>query len=143
MAQDDSLGSASWIGAGAYEAGGDFDQRATTFLATVKWDALASISSGLRDGIPCHFTDKFSIGHFNMVRRIVFDDGVSWVARVRMPELGAVFGERELLSVASTLRVEVASMKFIKYVSAFGYFRLSGDEVILTVLKEPRPPSPF
>jgi len=124
MAEDtaDALGSASWIGSDAYEIGGEFDQRATTFLAAVKWDVLTSISSGLRNGIPCHVTDKYSIGHFNMVHRIVFADGISWVARVRLPELGAVFGDRELLSVASTLRVEVASMKFLRYVRSVREF---------------------
>jgi len=49
-------------------------------------------------------------------------DGISWVARVRLPELGAFFGDRELLSVASTLRVEVASMKFLRYVRSVREF---------------------
>ncbi|KAK5992196.1 Found in mitochondrial proteome protein 29 [Cladobotryum mycophilum] len=49
-----------------------------------------------------------------MVRRIVFDAGVSWVARVRLPHIESVFGDRELLDVASILKVEVASMKFLK-----------------------------
>lgn len=49
-----------------------------------------------------------------MVRRIVFTDGISWVARVRLPQLKAVFGDGEVLDVASTLKVEIASMKFLK-----------------------------
>ncbi|KAH8745123.1 hypothetical protein F5883DRAFT_268911 [Diaporthe sp. PMI_573] len=110
----DFLGSASWIGANAYEPGGEFHERATEFLAAVKWDALTSISSGLRSGIPCNFGENFSIGHFNMVRRIVFADGISWVARVRLPQLNTVFGDREVLDVASTLKVEIASMEFLK-----------------------------
>ncbi len=108
------LGSSSWIAADMYEPGGEFHERATKFLATVKWDLLVSISSGLRNGIPCSFEEKFSIGHFNMVRRIVFADGISWVARLRLPELKAVFGDREVLDVASSLKVEMASMKFLK-----------------------------
>lgn len=116
----DFLGSASWIGANAYEPGGEFHERATEFLAAVKWDALTSISSGLRSGIPCNFGENFSIGHFNMVRRIVFADGISWVARVRLPQLNTVFGDREVLDVASTLKVEIASMEFLKYVAS-GY----------------------
>ncbi|KAJ5832465.1 hypothetical protein N7474_000776 [Penicillium riverlandense] len=75
------LGSASWIGADEYEPGGEFHERATTFLETVKWEVLASISSRLRNGVPCEFSETYSIGHFNMVRRIAFADGVSWVAR--------------------------------------------------------------
>lgn len=111
----DSLGSASWIGADAYEPGGEFHERATKFLTAVNWDVLASISSRLRDGIPCKVGDRFSIGHFNMVRRIVFADGVSWVARVKLPQLEVGSVDRERFDqVASILEVEVASMKFLK-----------------------------
>ncbi|KAF1959800.1 hypothetical protein CC80DRAFT_545233 [Byssothecium circinans] len=47
-----------------------------------------------------------------MVRRVVFADGISWVARVRLPPLNAL--DHELLDVASILKVEIASMKFLK-----------------------------
>jgi hypothetical protein len=103
------LGSASWNGADAYKIGDELYERATAFFAAVKWDVLASISSSLRNGIPCEFGEKFSIGHFNMVQRIVFADGISWVARLRLPLLKAVFGVREALDNASTLKVEIAS----------------------------------
>ncbi|EXJ80739.1 hypothetical protein A1O3_07023 [Capronia epimyces CBS 606.96] len=108
------LGSASWDGSDAYEAGGAFHHRATAFFAAVKWDQLVSRCSRLHGGIPCSLGEKFSIGHFNMVRRIVFEDGTSWVARLRLPRLGAVLGDREMLDEARTLQVEVASMKFLK-----------------------------
>ena len=110
------LGSASWDGADAYDVGGEFYERAIAFFAAVKWDVLASLSSSLRNGISCHFGERFSIGHFNMVRQIVFADGISWVARLRLPPLKAVFGDREALNNASILKVEVASMKFLKCV---------------------------
>ncbi|PVH70379.1 hypothetical protein DL98DRAFT_661210 [Cadophora sp. DSE1049] len=108
------LGSASWNGAADYKTGDEFHERATAFFAAVKWDVLASLSSSLRNGIPCEFGEKFSIGHFNMVRRIVFEDGISWVARLRLPLLKAVFGGREALDRASSLKIEIASMKFFK-----------------------------
>ncbi|KAI9761634.1 MAG: hypothetical protein M4579_000868 [Chaenotheca gracillima] len=108
------LASASWVGADGYEVGGQFHERATSFFAAVKWDVLVSLSSSFRNGISCEIGEKFSIGHFNMVRQIVFADGVRWVARVRLPKMEAVFGERELLEDANILRVEVASMKFLK-----------------------------
>jgi hypothetical protein len=110
------LGSASWIGADAYEIGGELHERAIAFLAAVKWDVLASLSSSLRDGIPCKFGKKFSIGHFNVVKHIIFEDRINWVARLRLPPLKAVFGGREALDIASTLKVEIASMNFFKYV---------------------------
>ncbi|KAH9211764.1 hypothetical protein DL95DRAFT_525548 [Leptodontidium sp. 2 PMI_412] len=108
------LGSASWNGAADYKTGDELHERAIAFFAAVKWDVLASLSSSLRNGIPCEFGEKFSIGHFNMVRRIVFEDGISWVARLRLPLLKAVFGDREALDPASSLKVEIASMKFFK-----------------------------
>jgi hypothetical protein len=111
------LGSASWVGADAYESGDEFHARATTFLATVQWDVLASISSRLRNGVPCDFSDKYSIGHFNMVRRITFADGVSWIARLRLPQLKAV-SDSEVLDVASILKVVIAGMKFLRYVAS-------------------------
>lgn len=116
MADQDStghLGSASWSEANKYEPGGEFHERATTFLPTVNWDVLSSISSRLRNGVPCKFTGAYSIGHFNMVRHIVFADGVDWVARVRLPEL-SLFGNREDLDMASILKVEIASMNFFR-----------------------------
>ncbi|KAJ4528071.1 hypothetical protein HRR83_000822 [Exophiala dermatitidis] len=108
------LGSTSWDGADAYETGDEFHQRATAFFAAVKWDQLVSLSSRLRGGIPCTLGEKFSIGHFNMVRRILFEDGISWVARLRLPRLGTAVGDRDTLDEARTLKVEVASMNFLQ-----------------------------
>ena len=76
------LGSDPWIGADATEPDDEFHQRASMFIAAVNWDALLSLSSRLRHGISCKISDKFSIGHFNMLRRIIFDDQVSWIARL-------------------------------------------------------------
>jgi hypothetical protein len=109
-----ALGSTSWDGADAYEVGGELHGRATAFFATVKWNRLVSLSSKLRNDIPCSLGEKFSISHFNMVRRIVFADGVSWVARLRLPRLGVILGDGEALDDARILKVEVASMKFLK-----------------------------
>ncbi|KAL7928021.1 hypothetical protein V8C35DRAFT_285584 [Trichoderma chlorosporum] len=109
-----ALGSDSWIGADATQSDDAFHQRASAFVAAVKWDALLSISSHIRHGIPCKASDEFSVGHFNMVRRIVFDDQVSWVARLRMPPISDVPADRESASVARIMQVEVAGMKFLK-----------------------------
>ncbi|KAF4341380.1 hypothetical protein FBEOM_4729 [Fusarium beomiforme] len=49
-----------------------------------------------------------------MVRRIEFTYGINRVARFRLPELKAGFGDREILDVARILRMEVASMKFLR-----------------------------
>jgi hypothetical protein len=119
------LGSDSWTGAGDYAPSDDesddtndvnrlFYQRATSFVGQVNWEALAALSSGLRGSVTCKVRENYSIGHFNMVRRLDFADGVSWVARLRMPELKAVFGEGDALDAIEAMKVEIASMKFYK-----------------------------
>ncbi|KAK7218869.1 hypothetical protein V2G26_006872 [Clonostachys chloroleuca] len=108
-----NIGSASWNNADDYEPGAELHTRAVTFLDAINWEALTSLASKLRDGTPCRTEQPYSIGHFNMVRRITFADDVSWVARLRMPDLDAVFGSRESLSPTSLMRVEVATVKYL------------------------------
>lgn len=109
--------SASWIVVDEYDLDDEgrlqFHERAMKTLATVKWDRLAMIASSLRNGVPCKLKENCSTGQFNLVRHIVFQDGISWVARVRLPPLELLLDTRDVMSV---FKVEVASMKFIKYV---------------------------
>ena len=88
------VGSDTWMGANVYEPDDRLYTESMNFFHAVKWYVLAAIASKHRKGIGCRFSDKFSLGHFNMVRRLTFDDGVSWVARVRLPrkEAGAEIG---------------------------------------------------
>ncbi len=108
------LGSSSLVNADEYEVGGELYNRATTFLAVVKWDALISLASKLRHGIACHVGERYSIGHFNMVRQIVFADDVTWVARLRLPELKPVFGVREALDAERCMKIEVSTMNYLR-----------------------------
>jgi hypothetical protein len=120
-----ALGSDSWTGADDYAPSDDesddesdvgrlFYQRATSFMAEVNWEALAALSSRLRDNVSCTIRENYSIGHFNMVRRLDFADGTSWVGRLRMPQLKAVFGDREVLDIVNVMKIEIASMKFYR-----------------------------
>ncbi|PGH20359.1 hypothetical protein AJ80_03627 [Polytolypa hystricis UAMH7299] len=77
--------------------------RATLFFEQVEWGELAAIVSRHRDGISCSYHEKFSLGHFNMVRQIEFEDGVKWVARLRMPKIGGGF-DREALHDESAMK---------------------------------------
>ncbi|KAK4554759.1 hypothetical protein LTR86_008261 [Recurvomyces mirabilis] len=109
-----SLGSDNWLGASDYEEGGELHTRAIAFVANVQWDALVAIATGLRNGVSCELSSKFSLGHFNLVRRITFADGVSWIARIRLPELKGFFGEREALDAGRSMEIEVSTMKYLK-----------------------------
>lgn len=63
----------------------------------------------------CRYEGKFSIGHFNMGRRIVFEDGTNWVARVRLPDYASL-ARYEALEAVKVMEVEIASMKFFSSV---------------------------
>lgn len=109
-----ALGSDSWICASGYDEGDELHTRVTDFVKRVDWDSLTNIASSLRNGFKCTLSAKYSVGHFNLVRKLVFEDGVGWVARLRMPLLQNVFGTREALDVASSMRIEFATAKFLK-----------------------------
>ncbi|KAH6973591.1 hypothetical protein BKA56DRAFT_676271 [Ilyonectria sp. MPI-CAGE-AT-0026] len=104
-----AVGSDSWIGVDNIDDA--FHERIAQFVAVVKWDALLSLSSHIRSGIPCKLSDEFHVGCFYMVRRIVFDDQVSWVVRLRMPPIA---DERSAESLARIMQAGVAGMKFLK-----------------------------
>lgn len=106
------LGSASWIGTGEYEDDSEFTERANKFLQDIKWDRLATICANHRD-MPCYLSEKFSIGHFNMVRQVVFEDGKHWAVRLRMPDLE---DDHHRQDVSKALSSEVACMKFFRFV---------------------------
>ncbi|KAI9748299.1 MAG: hypothetical protein M4579_007262 [Chaenotheca gracillima] len=106
--------SASWAKANRYEPGEELHNRATQFVKTVKWDLLAFRCAKLRGNIPCQFEEKYSVGHFNMVRHLVFQDGTSWIARLRMPSLDSEVRDSDVLESDQIIKVEVASMKFLR-----------------------------
>ena len=104
------IGSASWTGPDDYDVGTELHYRATDFFAAVKWDFLALVCSAIRKNVPCRLGKNYSVGHFNIVRRITFDDGVSWVARLRMPAtVSKYIGYEE-----ASFNIEVACLKFLK-----------------------------
>lgn len=109
------LGSESWLDAEDNEDGSELHTRATTFFAAIKWDTLTSLASRMRDGIACQLSDKFSLGHFNLVRRVIFADGISWIVRLRLPELQSFFGNREALSGQEAMKIEIATMHYLRY----------------------------
>jgi hypothetical protein len=109
------LGSSSWLGAEEYDAGDKLHERSTKFFASVKCDVLVAQASRIRDDVP-YFKEKFSIGYFNMVGHVAFEGGAYWIARLRLPELQNIFGTREALDPLEMLRMEIASMKIMKYV---------------------------
>jgi len=114
MQQGGQIGNDAWLGADAYEADDEFNVQTAKFFDQVKWDVLASIDSRHRDGMACDYADKYSIGQFNLVRRLEFADGASWVVRVRLPAEASPAALKAYDSQRA-FEVEVASMMFFKY----------------------------
>lgn len=106
------LGSETWLGADETEDP-ELHARAIAFLAAINWESLITLASEMR-GTGCQLSEKFSMGYFNFVRRLTFEDGASWVVRLRLPELQSVFGTREALQAEGCMSIEVAAMKYIR-----------------------------
>lgn len=108
------IGSDAWLGASQYQPDSELHARATSFFQAVNWESLTTVASRHHNGVDCKLTEKFSVGHFNMTRRINFEDGTSWVARLRFPTDEK--SQREGLPYDKVMEIEVASMKVFKYV---------------------------
>ena len=111
-----NFGSAGWSNADEYPQDSKLHARAINFVAKVNWAALTLHASKLRSGTACYLSDKFSLGHFNLVRQIAFEDGELWIARLRLPELHEVFGARETLDAQRSMQIEIATTNYIRYV---------------------------
>ena len=109
------MASAHWLGAEEYEKDHPLYERAQTFLRQVNWDALIQICSEAHQHVGCRLHDNFSLGHFNLVRHIIFEDGEECLARLRLPDLPIIFGQRELLDVESIMMSEIATTKYLRY----------------------------
>lgn len=111
-------------GAEAYDAGEELHERALKFLAAVDWDSLIAQSSALHHDVSCNFQEKFSNGHLTWY-------GISFLRTApvgslgfkclswKMPELENVFDNREALDSSQVLGVEIAIMKFMKYICLY------------------------
>ena len=108
------MASSHWLGADEYEEGGPFHERAEAFLRQVNWDVLIQICSEAHRHIGCRLQENFSLGHFNLVRHIIFEDGEEWIARLRLPDIPTIFGQRELLDVESIMKSEIAAAKYLR-----------------------------
>ena len=107
------IGSDAWLEANEIDEESDLHTRATAFVAAIKWDKLLTLASAIR-GMDCELSDKYSLGHYNLVKRLTFVDGVSWIVRLRLPQLLSVFGTREAMSGTDCMSIEVATMNYIR-----------------------------
>ena len=109
------MASSHWLGAGEYDEEDVFYDRAEAFLREINWDVLIQVCSEAHRHIGCRLHEKYSLGHFNLVRHVIFEDGEEWIARLRLPDIPEFFGQRELLDVKSIMKSEVAATKYLRY----------------------------
>lgn len=116
MADSVPFGSAAWTNGEEYS--GEYTERINQFIDKINEKALISYASLLRGNQLCTVSPQFSVGSFNLVRKIQFEDGVEWIVRLRMPPIpGQGSGmaspttrERMLLDLQS----ELATMEFVR-----------------------------
>ena len=60
----------------------DWDRE--NYLEEIDFNGLVNITSSLRDGMFCEIVAEY-FGHYNLVYRIQFEDGVQWIARIPLP----------------------------------------------------------
>ncbi|OCL08288.1 hypothetical protein AOQ84DRAFT_407192 [Glonium stellatum] len=106
--------SSHWIGVLAYQEHDALHQRATTFLQQVGWEAVTRICSQKHQNIPCRLQNNFAVGRFNLVRHLIFEDGIEWAVRLRLPELPSDSDTAKVQDVELMMRCEIASMKYLK-----------------------------
>ncbi|RDA87745.1 hypothetical protein CP532_1778 [Ophiocordyceps camponoti-leonardi (nom. inval.)] len=53
-------------------------------LTRTNWDQLCLLASSLRQGVPCRVLPELKNGLNHLVRLLSFDDGTTWIARVRL-----------------------------------------------------------
>ena len=87
-------------------------------LDKVDLEGLRSIASSLRNGLKCTISEKYTCGAYNLVFEILFDDGKSWIARLRSASPIQVVSQ-ELVFESPTykqhiMESEVATMNYVR-----------------------------
>lgn len=89
-----------------------------TILDQVDLEGLKSIASHLRNGRKCRVSDNYTCGAYNIVFEIVFDDGVSWIARLRSASQMQVVSQEFVFESPTykqhLMESEIATMKYVR-----------------------------
>lgn len=116
MADSLPLGSAAWTGGEEYE--GEYADRIDQFMGRINETALLSYASSLRGNQPCTISSEFSVGSFNLVRKVQFDDGIEWIVRLRMPSMAdhgsGMVPHASTEWTFSDMQSEIATMEFVR-----------------------------
>ena len=107
-----NIGSDGWDGS-AYREDEFMSASVTRCIQGTKWNNVRAICANLRGStVGCEISDKYITGSQNLVRLIVFEDGVQWVIRLPLD----VVEHRWAADTADRIENEVATYKFLRYV---------------------------
>ena len=73
-----------WNGLSSHIEDSPYGQWVQGFLDRINWEALCQYASKLHDDEDCTISPQFTMGGRHMVRRVQFQDGTRWIARVRI-----------------------------------------------------------
>jgi hypothetical protein len=85
------------------------------------WDALNDAAERFRN-MPCKFGPQYGFGARHVVREIVFDDDLHWIARVTLPEMNSSTDENNVSNLefswttesAAAMQSEIDTMSFVR-----------------------------
>lgn len=85
-------------------AEGPIRTRAVNFLSSINWVALRMFATESRGGVPCDVLPPIGLGYNHMVRIIRYEDGIYWVARLRLPSISN--HQEDSVNVASEIAMK-------------------------------------
>jgi hypothetical protein len=71
-------------------------------MEQISWETLTVIAQQLRN-TPCKFGEQYRFGARHVVRELLFDDDVHWIARANLPELNVAAKDNYIPAPISSL----------------------------------------
>ncbi|KZT62673.1 hypothetical protein CALCODRAFT_489674 [Calocera cornea HHB12733] len=95
---------------------GPYRDRITSFVATLPWEKIEQLATSYRDlAVLCTVNrERYTWGVFSLVLELIFDDGVPWVIRLRMPPGSILWLENRGRFEEQVLVSEHATMQLVK-----------------------------
>ena len=84
MADNPKFEGYKWKGLLSHNDESAYGQWARKFLDRINWDALCEYASRLYNDENCTISPQYTMGGRHVVRRICFERGTKWIARVRI-----------------------------------------------------------
>src|SRR5436190_17038325 len=111
--------------------------RESKALKYINWNALNNVAAQSRN-IPCTVGSQYGIGGRNLVREVVFDDDVHWIARIRIPAVNFSAEENFIpepvshswtANKAAEMQSEIDTMTFLRErMGTFQFLRFSNTK---------------